>query len=362
MVPRIVGIPKPVEVAVGGVPGGVGAPGTEGEVAAEAALARRVFAAEAEAVAALARSIGPEFHRAVDLIVASADSDRTVLVTGLGKSGLIGSKIAATLASVAIPSHFVHPSEAAHGDLGRFRPGDACIALSHSGETDEVVNVAAVLRQDGIPIIAVTKGGVSALSRLATVTLAVGDCDDAAITPAPTCSTTAALALGDALAVCAAARRRFTVDEFAKRHPGGALGGLLRPVGEVLRFVVGKNLTPIEDDVTLRVALERAEVPGVRRPGMMLLVSRGTGKLSGVFTDADLRRLVQRSTGVLDRPVSEVMTRSPSTLESTALVRDAVRIVREFRRDEIPIVDGEGRPMGVLDVQDLVTLKVISSD
>lgn len=344
---------KPVEVQPGSASG-------------ELALARRILLAESAAIADVARQLTPEFHRAVDLLVTCADAHNTVLVTGLGKSGLIGAKIAATLASVAVPAHFVHPSEAAHGDLGRFRPGDVCMALSHSGETDEVVNLAGILHQDGVPIIAITKGNQppkrSSLERLATVTLSVGDCDDPGLSPAPMCSTTAALALGDALALCAATRRRFTDDDFAKRHPGGTLGGLLRPLHEVLRFVVGKNLATATDDLSVRDALAAAETPGVRRPGILLLVDRASGVLTGVFTDADLRRLVQRSAAELDGPVAGVMTRSPTALSHTALIRDAVLVVREFRRDEIPVVDEHGRPVGVLDVQDLIALKVISSD
>jgi len=333
---------------------------------AELAFARRLLHAEAAAVSALADSVGPAFREAVGLMVRCADAGGNVLVTGLGKSGVIGQKIAATLTSLGITSHFVHPSEAAHGDLGRFRPSDLCLALSYSGETSEVVDLAGILRQDGLPIIAVTRGpgrdgGESSLERLATVSLSIGHCDDREITPAPTCSTTAMLALGDALAVCAARRRNFTDDDFHKRHPGGSLGGLLRPVVEVLRFTVGKNLTPARDDVTVGEALRMAETGG-RRPGALLLIDRGTGVLTGIFTDADLRRLLIEDEQALSRHVSSVMTHKPGTLLDTALVRDAVSMVREFRRDEIPVVDGEGRPIGLLDVQDLIAMKLIQSE
>ncbi len=349
--------------------------------AAEAAFARQLLAAESGAVAALAGRIGPSFHHAVDLIVRCADRGGTVLVTGLGKSGLVGAKISATLSSLAIPSHFVHPAEAAHGDLGRFRPNDLCLALSYSGETDEVVALASILRQDGVPIVSITRGDAdpnrepqgapaadpsgpmpASLDRLATAALSIGHADESFPSPAPACSTTAMLALGDALALCAARRRNFTDNDFAKRHPGGSLGGLLRPLTEILRFTVGRNLTPVPDNLSVSQALAAADSPGVRRPGALLVVSSAGGLLTGIFTDADLRRLILKDASLLTRPIGGLMTRNPATLPDTALVRDAVRMVRESRRDEIPVIDGNGRPVGMLDVQDLIAMKLIDND
>jgi arabinose-5-phosphate isomerase len=327
----------------------------------ERELAQRLLLAESEAVRSLAETLGPEFHSAAELIARCPDSGGTVLVTGLGKSGLIGQKISATLASLGIPSHFVHPAEAAHGDLGRFRRQDLCIALSYSGETDEVVNLCAILRQDSVPIISITRGcsaTPSSLERCATVRLSIGECDDSSVSPAPTCSTTATLALGDALAICAARRRSFTDSDFAKHHPGGSLGGLLRPITDALRFVIGSTLNAVPDDVSVAEACRLSETT-IRRPGAMLLVNRSTGVLTGLFTDADLRRLIERDRDALDKPVADVMTRNPGTLADTALVRDAVAMVREHRRDEIPVVDARGRPIGLLDVQDLIAQRLI---
>lgn len=329
-------------------------------------LARRVLHAESAAIQGVMERLGPSFSLAVDLIVRCADQNGAVLVSGLGKSGLIGAKIAATFSSLGIASHPVHPTEAVHGDLGRFRPSDCCLALSYSGETDEVVALASLLRQDNIPIISITRGGdsngigTSALERLAHASLTIGHVNEAGdVAPAPTCSTTATLALGDALALAAARRRNFTPDDFAKRHPGGALGGLLRPVTEILRFQINRNLAAVPDDVTVASALNSAE--SGRRPGALLLVEPRTGVLSGIFTDADLRRLILRSPADLNRPVRELMTRSPATLPHTALVRDAVVMVRESRRDEIPVVDEQGKPLGILDVQDLIAMKLIQN-
>lgn len=337
------------------------------DLAAELTFARTLLGAEARAIDALAAGLDRPFHRAVELIVQCADRGGNVLVSGLGKSGLVGQKVSATLASLGIPSHFVHPAEAAHGDLGRFRAADVCVLISNSGTTAETVNLAALLHQDGLPLIGVCAGTADAsshLERLCDPVLTLGpdaSAADGEFSPAPTCSTTATLALGDALALCAARRRRFSDADFAKRHPGGSLGEMLRPITDILRFVVGRNLTPARDDLSVRRALAAADATGHRRPGAVLLIS-AEGALTGIFTDADLRRLVERDAGELDRPIRDVMTAAPQVLPSTARVRDAVQLVRESRRDEVPVVDAHGRPVGVLDVQDLVALKLVQNE
>ncbi|MFZ4573283.1 MAG: KpsF/GutQ family sugar-phosphate isomerase [Phycisphaerales bacterium] len=330
----------------------------------ELTFARQVLDAEAAAVSDLAKRLDEPFIRAVDLIEACAGSGGTVQVTGLGKSGHVGAKISATMASLGIPSHPIHPTEAAHGDLGRFRRNDLVIAISASGETDEVVDLCSILRQDGLPIISITcgraDGSPSSLERLATIRLTLGIASEAAAPDfvAPTSSTTATMALGDALALAAARRRQFTNEDFARRHPGGALGGLLRPITEMLRYVAGKNMPLIDDSLSVAAALKAAAEAG-RRPGAIVLVDE-SGRLSGIFTDGDLRRLVLRDAGELARPIAQVMTRAPRTLPSTAMVRDAVRMVREHRQDEIPVVDADGRPVGILDVQDLVAMRLVA--
>jgi arabinose-5-phosphate isomerase len=350
-------------------------------------FARRIIREQGEGLTRLADTLDESFADAVALIVSCANAGGNVLVSGLGKSGLIGAKISATLASVGIPSHAVHPSEAAHGDLGRFRNSDLALCISFSGETDEVVNLAAILRQDGLKIIAITGPGPGAngtspalaassaptptqtttptptppstLERLATISLRLPIEREAGGPEfvAPTTSTTATLALGDALALVAARRRNFTSQDFARRHPGGSLGGLLRPVTEVMRWTAGKNLPLIDARHTVAVALEEASQVG-RRPGAILLVD-GSGVLAGIFTDADLRRLVLRDASKLHAPIAEVMTKSPRTLRDDALVRDAVRMVMEHRQDEVPVVDAPGRPVGMLDVQDLIAMRLV---
>ena len=329
----------------------------------ELAFARGVLEHESAAVARLAQTLDEHFAQAVGLIEDCATRGGTVLVSGLGKSGLIGQKISATLASLGIPSHAVHPTEAAHGDLGRFRSTDICLCLSMSGETEEVVNLAAILKQDKLSVIAITgqRDTPSSLQSLATVTLHLPVKEEAGggTYVAPTSSTTATLALGDALALCAARRRNFTTGDFAKRHPGGSLGGQLRVVTDVMRTRAGENLQLISDHVTLAEALRLGDAEGRRRSGAMLLID-DAGRLSGIFTDGDLRRHVAADNGALDRPMTELMTRDPRVLADTALVRDAVTLFREFRQDEIPIVDADKRPVGLLDVQDLITLRLVS--
>jgi arabinose-5-phosphate isomerase len=334
----------------------------------EAEFAREVFRTQAECLGGMARALPDGFSAAVGLIVACADAGGTVLVSGLGKSGLVGAKISATLASVGIPSHPVHPTEAVHGDLGRFRGSDLAVCLSNSGETDEVVALAGILKQDGIAVVSLTRGGVgggvgggggSSLERLATVALRYGEVEEGGGGgfAAPTTSTTAAMALGDALALTAARRRGFTNADFAKRHPGGALGGLLRPITEILRFVAGKNLPVVSDTMTVEAAL-RAAATVARRPGALLLTD-AQGRLSGILTDGDVRRIILKDRRDLDKPAAAMMTRSPRTLPEGALVRDAVHMVREHRQDEIPVVDAGGRPVGILDVQDLIAMRLV---
>lgn len=325
----------------------------------ELTFARRAIVAESEAVARVADRLDRSFIDAVDLIVETADRDGTVIVSGMGKSGLVGQKISATMASLGIPSQWIHPSEAAHGDLGRIRRADCLLGLSYSGETDELVALAAILKQDGVPIISITRGdGDSALERASTVALGIGRVEEAChLSLAPTSSTTATLALGDALALTASRRRAFSADDFARRHPGGWLGDLLRPVTDVIRFVAGRNLPVLSDTLTVAQALEEAAKVG-RRPGALILVNEAN-RISGVFTDGDLRRLILRDPSELQDSIQRVMTRSPKTLRSDALVRDAVNLVRESRQDEIPIVDADERPVGLLDVQDLMALKVV---
>lgn len=327
---------------------------------------QRVFTHESDAINAIADSVDERYTHAIDLIVKTADAGGTVLVSGLGKSGHIGAKISATMASLGITSHAVHPTEAAHGDLGRFRKNDLAICLSHSGETQELVALASILRQDKLPIIAITRGPkdgkVSSLQRIADVTLEVLVTEEAGdgAYMAPSSSTTGALAIGDALALAVARRRRFTNEDFHARHPGGTLGSLLKPVSELIRFVAGKNLPIANETDSVADALTDASKV-VRRPGALLVVD-ADGILAGIFTDSDLRRLILRDPDELKKPIADVMTRDPKALTIDALTSEAVALFREYRADEIPIVDADRKPVGLLDVQDLIAMKLVEDD
>jgi len=328
----------------------------------ERAFIRGVLLDEARAIEAIGHRVGEAFEEACTLIERCAVQEGTVLVSGLGKSGHVGAKISSTMASLGITSHSVHPTEAAHGDLGRFRKLDVAICLSHSGETDEVVALAATLRQDGIPIIAITRGAgegedPSRLERVSDVVLPVGVREEAGDgLMAPTASTTATMAIGDALALAVARRRNFTNEDFAKRHPGGQLGGLLQPVIELLRFRTGENLPLVDPATSVESALRDVAATG-RRPGALLVVEND--RLVGIFTDGDLRRLVLEDPARMTGPIREVMTEGPRTISDTALARDAVAAFREHRQDEIPVVDDQGRPVGLLDVQDLISRRLV---
>lgn len=325
--------------------------------AAASSLAERVLRAEAEAVLNVIGHLGEGFDRAVELV---SGCSGTVIVSGMGKSGIIAQKISATLASTGTPSYYLHPTEAMHGDLGRIRTGDVVILLSYSGQTDDVLALAALLRQDGVAMVGLCGRADSHLGRIVDARLCVGDVTEACpLNLAPTASTTAMLALGDALALAVSGGRNFSADDFRKRHPGGLLGRQVMNILDAARFRIDKNNLPMaaESETVGGVLAEAAKVP--RRAGAVLLVD-SEGRLSGIFTDADLRRLlVDGGPETLNRPVTEVMTRSPRCLDDRAMVRDAVQLVREHRLDELPIVDTAGRPVGLIDVQDLVALKVI---
>ena len=332
-------------------------------------FARQVLAAEAAAVGNI--EIDESLDQAVAIVRSATEAGGSLVVSGVGKSGLIGTKLSATFSSTGTPSHFLHPVEALHGDLGRIRRGDAVLLLSYGGNTEELLTLAELLRQDEVAIIAITgkAGPGNGLSRHATVTLAVGDITEAcSLELAPSSSTTAMLALGDALALSVSRARQFTADDFQKFHPGGGLGRQLTAVTEAMRFTTGGedrpgnlSLIPLGTQVQeAYAAAERHAVDsGLRRPGALLVV-HPDGRLAGIVTDGDLRSaLIEIGPEAWAGPIDRIMTASPTTLPDSALVRDAVHIVRARRFDEIPVVNAAGEPVGLIDVQDLAALKVI---
>jgi arabinose-5-phosphate isomerase len=318
-------------------------------------FAREVIESEVRALQALAQRLGGEFRRAVELLLGCTGR---VVVTGIGKAGLIGQKISATLASTGTPSYSLHPVEAIHGDLGRIVEGDVVLALSNSGET-EVVQVLKAVKRMGARVIAVTGDPKSTLGRQADVVLDIGQIQEACpLGLAPSASTTAMLALGDALALAVAKRRNFDKERFALYHPGGELGRKLMRVEEVMRGL--DQCAVVLANLSVSEALEQVNrVPG--RPGAACITDE-SGRLVGIFTDGDLRRRVARDTAFLAAPISAVMTRSPKSIRRDSLALEAAAILEKHKIDELPVVDSDGRLCGILDVQDLLAVGLMPLD
>lgn len=314
-------------------------------------FAREVILAESRALTSVAATLSGEFCRAVKVLF---ECRGYVIVSGMGKAGIIGQKIAATLASTGTPSHFLHPAEALHGDLGRVRQGDVMLLLSRSGETEEVVRLLPPLTELRIQIVAVTCRSESTLAHQATVVLELGSLQEACwLGLAPTTSTTAMLALGDALALVLSRMRGFTPTDFARFHPGGDLGYRLSKVDQHMRPLSRCRLS--QQDRSLREVLVAARLPG-RRTGATMLVD-DSGRLTGIFTDSDLARLFeQRREGDLDRPVRELMTKNPVQVESGTMMSDAMTLMAERKISELPVVDKDGKPVGLIDITDVFAL------
>ena len=316
------------------------------------ALARRVLSIEAEAVHALAARIGEEFERAVEIILARHGR---VIVTGVGKSGHIGRKLAATLASTGTPAYFVHAAEAAHGDLGMITPEDVVIALSNSGSSEELLTIVPLVKRQGARLIAMTGKPDSPLAREADAHLDAGVGEEACpLNLAPTASTTAALALGDALAVALLDARGFAAEDFARSHPGGALGRrLLTHVGDVMRPAAA--VPRVGSDAPLTHALLAMTAGGM---GMTAVVDADEVPV-GIFTDGDLRRALEKGRDVRSARVSEVMTRNPRSIAPGALAAEAAATMENLRISQLLVLDQAGRLAGALTTHDLMLAKVI---
>ena len=308
-------------------------------------VARSVLGTEAAGLRALAAGLDESFDRAVTLLAACTGR---IAVSGMGKSGHIARKTAATLASTGSPAFFVHPAEASHGDLGMVQPGDALLLFSNSGETTELADLVAHARRFGMPLVAVTGRAGSSLANAADVALLLPRAPEAcAITSAPTTSTTMQLALGDALAVVLLTRRGFTASEFLAYHPGGRLGAQLRRVRELMH--VGDAVPLTEPSAPMQQALLLMTGKGFGCVG----VTEG-GRLVGIVTDGDLRRAM--GPALLDRQVGSVMTRDPRTIRPEALAAEALRAMNEGDRriTSLFVVDASGAPVGILHVHDLL--------
>ncbi len=316
------------------------------------AIAKRVLVIEAEAIRALVPRLGEGFERAIGLLLACQGR---VVLTGMGKSGLVAKKIAATLASTGTPALFLHPAEGVHGDLGMVVRGDVVLAVSNSGETGELTQLLPAFKRLGVPLICLVGNRESTLARESEVALDVGVAEEACpLNLAPTASTTAALAMGDALAVALLERRGIRTEDFALVHPGGTLGRkLLLKVEELMHR--GAELPLVHEDVPMREAIP---VISGKRLGMTA-VADGAGRLAGIITDGDLRRALQRWPDLLERPVHSVMTRGPKCIAKEELAAKAVQLMEQHAITSLLIVDGAGRPEGVIHLHDLLRAGVV---
>ncbi|MDP6447157.1 MAG: KpsF/GutQ family sugar-phosphate isomerase [Pirellulaceae bacterium] len=312
-------------------------------------FAQDVLRTEAEALDALASNLPATFFDAVRTVLACRGR---VVVSGMGKAGHIGGKISATLASTGTPSLFVHPAEAIHGDLGSIADGDVVIVLSFSGETEEVVRLVSSLKDRSVEIVAITKTDGSALGRAADVVVPLGELREAChLGLAPTTSTTAMLAIGDALALVLSRTRGFAPTDFAQFHPGGSLGRKLATVDDVMRGL--ESCRVAEDKQSIRRILSEHNDRG-RRSGAVMLTD-SSGRLTGIFTDSDLVRLLSnRQWDALDEPIANVMTRDPISVRSKTPLPSAIDILEQQRISELPVLDEQGVAVGLVDITDVV--------
>jgi len=316
------------------------------------ALARQTFEIEAAAVLGLAARVGPEFANAVQAMLLCKGR---VVVMGMGKSGHIGRKIAATLASTGTPAMFVHPGEASHGDLGMITAADVVLAISNSGESEELTAILPTLRRLQVVLVALTGGVQSALARHADLVLDTSVAQEACpLNLAPTASTTAQLAMGDALAVALLEARGFKPEDFARSHPGGSLGRkLLTLVADVMRH--GDAVPAVRPDASLGELMREMSVKGLGASA----VTDAQQRVLGIFTDGDLRRLIEKGVDLRAMRAADVMHASPRTLSADALAVDAVALMEQHRITSVLVLDDAGRLCGALNTNDLMRAKVI---
>jgi len=315
-------------------------------------LARQVLRIEAEAVLALAERVDGAFLQALALIL---NCHGRVIVSGMGKSGHVGRKIASTLASTGTPAYFVHPAEASHGDLGMITRDDVLIALSNSGESAELLTIVPIIKRQGAKLIAMTGNPESSLAREADAYLDAGVAQEACpLNLAPTASTTAALALGDALAVALLDARGFGAEDFARSHPGGTLGRrLLTHVRDVMR--AGDAVPAVAPDASVADAILEISRGGI---GMTAVVTPQR-RVLGVFTDGDLRRAFARNIDLRTLTVSDIMGRRPHAIGPDQLAVEAVEMMEQYKINQLPVVDEQGALIGALNMHDLFQAKVI---
>lgn len=315
-------------------------------------LGRAVIETEAQGVAALADRIDEGFVRACGYMLAC---EGRVVVLGMGKSGHVGGKIAATLASTGTPAFFVHPGEASHGDLGMITTKDVVLALSNSGETGEMLMILPLIKRLGAPLITMTGNPRSTLAKAADVALDVSVAKEACpLGLAPTASTTAALAMGDALAVALLERRGFTAEDFARSHPSGSLGRrLLLHVADIMH--TGEGVPRVRAGAPLKDTLVEMSRKGL---GMTAVVD-ADDRVVGIFTDGDLRRTLDRSVDIHTTPIDDVMTQGAITARAEMLAAEALRVMEDKRINALLVLDGDQRLIGALNMHDLLRAGVV---
>lgn len=313
-------------------------------------ILRACVAAEGSAILHASASLSSEAVHAAEM---TANCGGCVVVTGVGKAGLVGQKLVATLASTGTPAHFLHPSEAVHGDLGRVRGSDLVWAISNSGRSEEVVRIAPFLREHSGGLIAITSNQDNPLAASADCVVAIGEHGEACPHGlAPTSSTAVMMAVGDGIAMLASRLRSFTAQDFARFHPGGALGRKLTSVDQIMRPL--ETCRVASRDVTVRDAMVTAS-KSPRRVGAVMLVD-DAGRLAGLFTDSDLARLLEsREDDSLDKPIADRMTANPTTILRGALISEAMAVMANRRISELPVIDQQSRVVGMLDITDLVS-------
>jgi arabinose-5-phosphate isomerase len=317
--------------------------------------ARKVIEAEADAIISVTPIVDASFARACGMIYECSGS---CIISGIGKAGIIGQKISATLASTGTPSHFLHPAEAVHGDLGRLRKNDVVIVLSYGGETDEVTRLINLVKQLDIQLIAITGESDSTLCKHSDVALCMGRMNEACpLGVAPSVSTTCMLAVGDAIAFTVMKARNFGVEDYVRFHPGGSLGARLMTVEQSMLFRPGEKLPVVNVGDTIKVLLEMTGE--IKRHGAVMVVGKD-GKLAGIITDADLRRLMAKhGLKAFEFEAGDVMTPDCKKIRADALAAEATAIFHKYRIDDLPVVDANDKPVGLIDVQDVVTIKVV---
>lgn len=313
-------------------------------------VGREVLLSGAQFLEQIAAELGEDFERAIELLESVSEAGR-IVVCGIGKAGFVGMKVSATLASIGAPSFFLHPAEATHGDFGRVTKHDLALIFSNSGETSEILKIIGHFKLLGCKIISVTASKDSSLAKQSDLTLAIGKCTESGpYSVAPTTSTSGMLGLGDAIAMALFSRLGNPKEKFAFFHPGGSLGKALMKISQIMRTGDEHCIMPqsaLAKDVLHQITVTK------NRPGCASIVDQA-GILVGIFTDGNFRRCLDSGTEFLSRPIAEVMGSKPKTISSFALAEDALRIMSEYKIDQLIVVDESFKPIGMVDIQDVI--------